>query len=88
MSVTRRELFSRLRFAGTAAAGDVEGLGLSARGLEDETFGQAGRPQTPGIKLSSNENPVGPGRAVLDAITGRFGHVQRYPFNVAPVMRS
>lgn len=84
MSVTRRELFSRLRFGGTADAGYAEGLGLSARGLEDETFSQAGRPQAPGIKLSSNENPVGPGRAVLDAITGRFGQVQRYPFNVAP----
>lgn len=80
MSVTRRELFSRLRFD----AGHAEGLALSARGLEDETFGQAGRPAAPGIKLSSNENPVGPGRAVLDAIKGRYGVTARYPFNVMP----
>lgn len=80
MSVTRRELFSRLR----TPAGFVEGLALSARGLEDETYGQAGRPAAPGIKLSSNENPVGPGRAVLDAIKGRYGVAARYPFNVTP----
>lgn len=79
MPVTRRELFSRLRTAGAA-----EGLALSARGLEDETYGQAGRPAAPGIKLSSNENPVGPGRAVLDAITGRYAVAARYPFNVTP----
>jgi histidinol-phosphate aminotransferase len=84
MSVTRRELFSRLRFGADAEAGYAEGLALSARGLEDDTFGQAGRPAAPGIKLSSNENPVGPGRAVLDAIRGRYGVTARYPFNVTP----
>lgn len=83
MSVTRRELLSRLKPGGFEES-DSAGLALSARGFEDETFGQAGRPTAPGIKLSSNENPVGPGRAVLDAITGRFGVASRYPFNVTP----
>ena len=85
MAVTRRELFSRLRFGASGEFGDhVDGLALAARGLEDESQGQTGRATAPGIKLSSNENPVGPGRVVLDAITGRFGQTMRYPFNVTP----
>lgn len=90
MAVTRRELFTRLgRGAGFS---DVEaGLALAARGLEAESAeawrDQAARGQAASaaaIKLSSNENPVGPGRAVLDAIAGQFGQAMRYPFNSSP----
>ncbi len=38
----------------------------------------------PAIKLSSNENPLGPGAAVLKAITAQFDGVGRYPFNRTP----
>jgi histidinol-phosphate aminotransferase len=102
MSVTRRELFARLR---RVAARDLDyefnGLALAARGHEADSAeafrsdpqgrgrgraaGAAGQASVPpAIKLSSNENPMGPGRAVLDAITGRFGETMRYPFNVTP----
>src|SRR5262249_1137908 len=36
------------------------------------------------IKISSNENPLGPGRAVLDTIVGKFAEANRYPFNSTP----
>lgn len=100
MSVTRRELFSRLRSGGVAEGVPLNGLALAARGHEEDSAlsfwsGQTGgrgrgagvasqATAAPSIKLSSNENPMGPGRAVLDAITGRFGQTMRYPFNVTP----
>jgi histidinol-phosphate aminotransferase len=36
------------------------------------------------IKISSNENPLGPGRAAMDAIAGKFPEAGRYPFNSTP----
>jgi histidinol-phosphate aminotransferase len=36
------------------------------------------------IRLSSNENPLGPGRKVLDAIVEKFPEAGRYPFNSTP----
>jgi histidinol-phosphate aminotransferase len=78
----------------------MDGRALSARGHEeasvlgwpDESAEQGGRGRGgaaqagsgPSIKLSSNENPVGPGKAVLDAIRGQFGQTMRYPFNSTP----
>jgi histidinol-phosphate aminotransferase len=47
-----------------------------------------GRPALPEgvtpIRISSNENPLGPGKAVLDAIVGKFPEAGRYPFNSTP----
>jgi histidinol-phosphate aminotransferase len=92
MPVTRRGLF---RTAGGASP--LSGAILAARGLEDwfadaysQTPGQAPRsrpPLPPGveeIRISSNENPLGPGRAALDAILGKFPEAGRYPFNSTP----
>jgi histidinol-phosphate aminotransferase len=36
------------------------------------------------IRISSNENPLGPGKTVLDAILGEFPEAGRYPFNSTP----
>src|SRR6478672_13354089 len=36
------------------------------------------------IRINSNENPMGPGQAVLDAIVGKFPEAGRYPFNSTP----
>ena len=45
----------------------------------------AGRDQAdvagPVIRISLNENPVGPGQHVLDALSGTFHESSRYPFN-------
>jgi len=69
--------------AGQAAqAGQGRGGGRGGRA------GGAGRPELPEgvvpIRISSNENPLGPGKAVLDAIAGRFPEAGRYPFNSTP----
>jgi hypothetical protein len=73
----------------------VDARFIAARGLEAEAaeeWQQAGgrrggapaaQAQGPAItvKISSNENPMGPGQAVLDAIVAQFGEAGRYPFN-------
>ena len=49
--------------------------------------GGAQRLAPPGIaeiRINSNENPLGPGQAVLDAILGKFPEAGRYPFNSTP----
>ena len=87
---TRRGFFdaivSRNSTAGTAAL-------LSARGHEAyvaelQAQGRNARPPLPPgvseIRISSNENPLGPGRKVLDAIVGKFPEAGRYPFNSTP----
>jgi histidinol-phosphate aminotransferase len=37
------------------------------------------------VRINSNENPLGPGRAALDAILGKFPEAGRYPFNSTPL---
>src|SRR5919202_2036513 len=48
-----------------------------------------GRPQVPPgtevIRISSNENPLGPGKSAIDAILGKFPEANRYPFNSSPL---
>ena len=89
---SRRSFFDLL--AGGRADGDARAW-LAARGLE-EYQAQAARgadaprprpavpPGVKAIKISSNENPLGPGRAVLDAIVRQFHEAGRYPFNGTP----
>src|SRR5438132_6804144 len=93
MPVSRRGF---LRLVGTADRSPISGAFLSARGLEAhlaeaqmQTPGQrVPRPVLPPgveeIRISSNENPLGPGRAALDAILGKFPEAGRYPFNSTP----
>jgi histidinol-phosphate aminotransferase len=66
---------------------------LAARGHEAyvaelQAQGRTARPPLPPgvdeIRISSNENPLGPGRKVLDAIVGKFPEAGRYPFNSTP----
>jgi hypothetical protein len=87
MPVSRRGF---LRLVGTADQSPFSGAFLSARGLEAhfaESQAQGGRtrpvlpPGVEEIRISSNENPLGPGRAALDAILGKFPEAGRYPFN-------
>jgi histidinol-phosphate aminotransferase len=85
MSVSRRGFLRGrvLAFSGTV---------IAARGMEayqaDAAQERAARSLVPPgvteIKISSNENPLGPGKAVLDAILGKFPEAGRYPFNSTP----
>ena len=69
MSLTRRRLFT----------GMIEtprhGEWISARGREAAMAGhadaQTGTPASRAIRISSNENPLGPGQHVVDAIVGQ-----------------
>jgi histidinol-phosphate aminotransferase len=93
MALSRRGFFGIVG----AARAPISGAVLAARGLEayqaeaERAQGQGGRtprpPLPPGveeIRISSNENPLGPGKAALDAILGKFLQAGRYPFNSTP----
>src|SRR5215203_7157672 len=90
MPVSRRGF---LRLIGAAEEAAYSGAFLSARGLEAhlaeaQAQGQRARPVLPPgvdeIRISSNENPLGPSKAAMDAILGKFPEAGRYPFNSSP----
>ena len=61
----------------------VAGWGREGGAIDDQTeAGQAGRGGAL-LRLDSNENPVGPGARVLEAISGSLGEAGRYPFNAS-----
>jgi histidinol-phosphate aminotransferase len=68
------------------------GAWIAARGHEEyqaqAAQGASSRPKLPAgvkaIRISSNENPLGPGKAALDAIVRKFPEAGRYPFNATP----
>jgi histidinol-phosphate aminotransferase len=64
------------RGGGPGGRGGAQGAGRGAR--------PAPPPGISEIKISSNENPLGPGKHVLDAIVGKFPEAARYPFNSTP----
>jgi histidinol-phosphate aminotransferase len=80
MSLTRRRLIMPLR--GTAARAPW----ITARGREAAMAGHV-EAQAAGtsalVRISSNENPLGPGAHVVRAITDTFGEAARYPGNAA-----
>jgi histidinol-phosphate aminotransferase len=85
MPLTRRG-FLRLA-APRSSAVVLAARGLEAHLAEAQRSGGARTLVPPGvdeIRISSNENPLGPGKAVLDAIVGRFPEAGRYPFNSTP----
>ncbi len=73
---------------GGQGQGRQGGAGGRGGGTGGQGGGRAARPAPPPgideIKISSNENPLGPGKAVLDAIVGKFPEAGRYPFNSTP----
>jgi len=79
------EAFQAEQATGQAQGGQGRGGG---RGGGAGRQGGAPRPELPEgvevIRISSNENPLGPGKAVLDAIVGKFPEAGRYPFNSTP----
>jgi histidinol-phosphate aminotransferase len=78
MSLTRRRLFTGL------AVAPRNGAWISDRGREATMAGHIDV-QAPAamkmVRISSNENPLGPGQHVVDAIVGKFPEAARYPFN-------
>ena len=90
---TRRALFDVLggRFDYSEAAAMFAARGHEAYVAELQAQGRARPPLPPGvteIRISSNENPLGPGKRVLEAITRKFPEAGRYPFNSSPADRN
>jgi histidinol-phosphate aminotransferase len=76
MSLTRRRILG----------GPFQALGrsewISARGREARRGEAQAGPGVPGlIRISSNENPLGPGPHVVEAIRAAYGEAARYPAN-------
>ena len=83
MSLTRRRLFQRLV---TSDANPLFPEVIADRGREAR-LGFAEQATPAGVKvvrINSNENPLGPGQHVLDALAGKFPEAGRYPFNATP----
>jgi histidinol-phosphate aminotransferase len=88
MSLSRRGFMTRL----APGARDTQAAVLiAARGREalvaESLYGEVGElvpPTSKEIRISSNENPLGPGQHALDAIVGKFPEAGRYPFNSTP----
>src|SRR5580765_7696841 len=90
MSVSRRGFLQGLGVGRTSQASAF----IAARGHEEYVAEamQQGRPVRPhlppgveAIRISSNENPLGPGKAAINAVPGRFPEANRYPFNSTPL---
>lgn len=81
MSLTRRRLFQQLVAREEPL---INHEWISDRGREAgraRTSEQAAPAAALQVRISSNENPLGPGQHVLDAIVGKFPEAARYPFN-------
>lgn len=85
MSLSRRAF---VRSLGVGATGAYSGALVAARGREAweaETGYRAGTfalaDPADVIRISSNENPLGPGKTAMDAILAQFDQTGRYPFN-------
>jgi len=75
---------SRRRFVQTVGAG-AAGLWVAGRGREAGLFdlgfeARLNAQSSSPMILASNENPLGPGRAVLDSVRAGFGELGRYQF--------
>jgi len=81
---------SRRSFLGVPSPGAAaySSAFVAARGREAFTAEGASAPPpvASAIKLSSNENPLGPGPAAMDALTRAFVDAGRYPTNARPAM--
>ncbi len=91
MSLSRRALLG----GHSAAGGGPAGALIAARGREalvDELWPRARDaavvppPANGELRLSSNENPRGPGERALDAVREAFHDASRYPDNTSPGM--
>jgi histidinol-phosphate aminotransferase len=84
---------SRRTFVGSLVTRTAAASSLAARGHEAlvgerwRTGEQApARAPADAVRLNSNENPLGPSRAAIQAIEGAFGYAGRYPMNAKPAM--
>ena len=84
---------SRRMFLDTLTNGAPRAASIAARGHEalaaeygDGAAQAAAARRADAIRLNSNENPLGPSPAALEAIEGAFAFAGRYPMNARPAM--
>ncbi|HET6898921.1 MAG TPA: aminotransferase class I/II-fold pyridoxal phosphate-dependent enzyme, partial [Vicinamibacteria bacterium] len=84
MPVSRRSFLGALKPGGVALSPAF----IAARGREASTAGATNPAPdaASAILLDSNENPLGPGPAAMDALTRAFVDAGRYPTNARPNM--
>jgi len=85
MPVSRRGFLSGRVLPFTGAFVASRGMEAGESNATQDRGGRANLP--PGvaeIRINSNENPIGPGKTVLEAIVGKFPEAGRYPFNSTP----
>jgi histidinol-phosphate aminotransferase len=90
MSLSRRGF---IRSVSAGGSGPLSVELITARGREAHIAeswpgykqARAAAAGTNRIQISSNENPLGPGKAAVDALLGNFGQYGRYPFNSRPL---
>jgi histidinol-phosphate aminotransferase len=90
MSVSRRGFLQGLGVGRAShASAFIAARGHEAYVAEAMRQGRPVRPNLPpgmeAIRINSNENPLGPGKAAIDAILGKFPEANRYPFNSSPL---
>lgn len=90
MSLSRRGFFQSVN---PNAAGSPSGSLIAFRGHEalvgegseyQQRRAAASAPAGAEVRISSNENPLGPGKVALDALMGKYPEANRYPFNSTP----
>jgi histidinol-phosphate aminotransferase len=83
MSLTRRRLFQFAVRDNSPSSEWIAARGREAAVAEGSSeYGQNGSGSNSNVvRIASNENPLGPGQHVLDAIVGKFPEGHRYPFN-------
>jgi histidinol-phosphate/aromatic aminotransferase/cobyric acid decarboxylase-like protein len=80
---------SRRAFLGTAVAGGATFIPfLQARGMEAGTWTQPAFDTNGVIRLNSNENPHGPHRAAVEAITSAYRDINRYTQSNDAILRT
>ncbi len=88
MDLSRRQF---VHLAGVGGLGALAAPGSSLRfGSKELAYLTAGPRNAPGapMRLAYNENPNGPGRAVVDAIRARAAEVSMYPFEPGAAMHA
>jgi len=86
MPLSRRSFLNGLAETAPFSAALVAARGREASLLEPASVEPPAPPDPAEIRIDSNENPLGPGRAAMEALTRAFQDAGRYPTNARPSM--
>ncbi len=84
MPLARRSFLNGLAEAAPFSAALVAARGREASLVEPASAEPPAAPDPAEIRIDSNENPLGPGRAAMEALMRAFQDAGRYPTNARP----